>query len=76
MAEAMRIGIVGAKFAARFHWEGLRRVYGVPLEVVAERMGTNRNALYKLLHDARRKLRTQLEAQGLSLDYVMHLFGE
>lgn len=51
-------------------------VNGVPLEVVAERMGTNRNALYKLLHDARRKLRTQLEAQGISLDYVMNLFGE
>ncbi len=51
-------------------------VNGVPLEVVAERMGTNRNALYKLLHDARRKLRTQLETQGISLDYVMNLFGE
>jgi hypothetical protein len=37
-------------------------------------MGTNRNALYKLLHDARRKLRTYLETQGLSVDYVMDLF--
>jgi RNA polymerase sigma-70 factor, ECF subfamily len=51
-------------------------VNGVPMEVVAERMGTNRNALYKLLHDARRKLRTHLEAQGLSPDYVMNLFQE
>jgi predicted dehydrogenase len=34
MADAIKIGIVGARFAARFHWEGLRRVYGVPLEVV------------------------------------------
>ena len=47
---------------------------GVPLEVVAEKMGTNRNALYKLVHDARRKLRTYLEAQGLSVDYVLDLF--
>jgi RNA polymerase sigma-70 factor, ECF subfamily len=47
---------------------------GVPLEVVADRMGTNRNALYKLVHDARRKLRTHLESQGLSLDYIMNLF--
>jgi RNA polymerase sigma-70 factor (ECF subfamily) len=47
---------------------------GVPLEVVAEKMGTNRNALYKLVHDARRKLRTHLEAQGLSVDYVLDLF--
>src|SRR5450432_3244542 len=42
---------------------------GVPMDVVAERMGTNRNALYKLIHDARQKLRTYLEGQGLSPDY-------
>lgn len=34
MGEPMRVGIVGARFAARFHWEGYRRVYGVPVEVV------------------------------------------
>lgn len=49
---------------------------GVPLEVVAEQMGTNRNALYKLVHDARRKLRTSLESQGLSMDYMMNLFQD
>ncbi|MBI5667055.1 MAG: sigma-70 family RNA polymerase sigma factor [Chloroflexi bacterium] len=48
----------------------------VPLEIVAERMGTNRNALYKLLHDARRKLRQHLEAQGLSTDYMLKLFED
>jgi RNA polymerase sigma-70 factor (ECF subfamily) len=51
-------------------------VRGVPLEVVAEQMGTNRNALYKLVHDARRKLRATLEAQGLSLNYVLNLFQD
>ena len=51
-------------------------VNGVPLEIVAERMGTHRNALYKLLHDARRKLRTYLETQGISPEYVMNLFQE
>lgn len=48
---------------------------GVPMDVVAEQMGTNRNALYKLLHDARRKLRAHLEEQGLSMDYMLKLFG-
>ncbi len=47
---------------------------GVPMDVVADRMGTNRNALYKLVHDARRKLRTHLESQGLSMEYIMELF--
>lgn len=49
-------------------------VEGVPIEVVAERMGTNRNALYKLIHDARRKLRTHLEGAGLAPEYIMSLF--
>ena len=51
-------------------------VRGVPLEVVAEQLDTNRNALYKLLHDARRKLRLYLEGQGLTLDYMLKLFQD
>ena len=43
-------------------------VNGVPIDVLAERLNTNRNALYKTLHDARRKLRRHLEECGLSLD--------
>jgi RNA polymerase sigma-70 factor (ECF subfamily) len=38
---------------------------GVPIDVLAERLGTNRGALYKTLHDARRKLRRELAAAGL-----------
>jgi len=34
MKDQIRVGIVGARFAARFHWEGLRRVYGVPVVIV------------------------------------------
>jgi RNA polymerase sigma-70 factor (ECF subfamily) len=36
----------------------------VPLDVLAERLGTTRGALYKTLHDARRKLREGLERSG------------
>ena len=49
---------------------------GIPMDVLAERMGTNRNALYKLIHDARRKLKNHLESQGISTDYMMNLFPE
>jgi RNA polymerase sigma-70 factor (ECF subfamily) len=35
---------------------------GVPVDVLAERMGTNRGALYKTLHEARGRLRAHLEA--------------
>jgi len=37
---------------------------GVPIDVLADRLGSNRNALYKTVHDARRKLRAELEANG------------
>ena len=47
---------------------------GVPLEEIALRMNTNRNALYKLLHDARLKLKYYMESHGLSLDYILDLF--
>jgi RNA polymerase sigma-70 factor, ECF subfamily len=33
---------------------------GVPIDVLAERLGTSRGALYKTLHDARRRLRAAI----------------
>ena len=41
---------------------------GVPIDVLAERLSTTRGALYKTLHDARRKLRAHLHERGLALD--------
>ena len=40
----------------------------IPIDVLAERLDTTRGALYKTLHDARRKLRASLAARGLSAD--------
>ena len=40
----------------------------VPIDVLAERRNTTRGALYKTLHDARRKLRKRLAEDGLALD--------
>jgi RNA polymerase sigma-70 factor, ECF subfamily len=39
----------------------------VPIDVLAERLNTTRGALYKTLHDARRKLRAHLSEQGLNV---------
>jgi RNA polymerase sigma-70 factor, ECF subfamily len=41
---------------------------GVPIDVLAERLGTTRGALYKTIHDARRKLRRRLETDGHTLE--------
>jgi RNA polymerase sigma-70 factor (ECF subfamily) len=40
---------------------------GVPIDVLAERRGSTRGALYKTLHDARQKLRKHLAASGFPL---------
>jgi RNA polymerase sigma-70 factor (ECF subfamily) len=48
---------------------------GVPIDVLAERLATTRGALYKTLHDARRKLRTALADAGFSLDDLSHTGG-
>jgi RNA polymerase sigma-70 factor (ECF subfamily) len=40
---------------------------GVPIDVLAQRLETTRGALYKMLHDARRKLRDSLSARGFEL---------
>src|SRR5581483_9228887 len=41
-------------------------VNGVPIDVLAERLGSSRNALYKALHDARARLRDALIEQGFT----------
>jgi RNA polymerase sigma-70 factor, ECF subfamily len=48
---------------------------GMPLEEVARRMDSNRNALYKLLHDARQRLRRRLLERGLSADEILDAFA-
>ena len=40
----------------------------VPIDVVADRLNTTRGAVYKTLHDARRKLRVALSARGLGIE--------
>ena len=43
-------------------------VEGVPIDVLAERLDSTRGALYKTLHDARRKLRAELAREGHDLE--------
>lgn len=50
------------------------RIHGMPLEEVARRMGTNRNSLYKLLHDARQRLQKELLSMGISPEEMLSAF--
>ena len=40
----------------------------VPIDVLAERLNTTRGALYKTIHDARKKLRSHLAEEGLRFE--------
>lgn len=47
----------------------------VPMDEVVRHFGSNRNAVYKLLHDSRRKLKQCLQARGFEIEDVIALFG-
>ena len=44
----------------------------IPMTVVAEKMNSNRNAIYKLVHDARVKLKNRLEIEGINPDEMLN----
>ena len=48
---------------------------GMPLDIIAERLGTNRDNVYKVLHDARIKLKGCLKAGGFSQEEILRIFG-
>lgn len=49
-------------------------IQGMPMEEVARRLGTNRNALYKVMHDARLRLKNRMAIEGLSAEDVLAAF--
>jgi len=46
-----------------------------PMDEIVRHLGSNRNAIYKLLHDARRNLKTHLEARGFGVQEILDLFS-
>lgn len=51
------------------------RVENIPIAEVARLLNTNSNNVYKLLHDARLKLKRRLQALDLDAEYILNLFG-
>ena len=50
--------------------------HDVPMDEVVQRLNTNRNAVYKMLHDARRKLKNSLQKRGFEVEELLALFSE
>ena len=51
-------------------------VQNMPMDVAAKKLRTNRNALYKLLHDARLRLKRRLAIEGITAQEVLSAFEE
>lgn len=64
LARAVQVGLVEALTPHQRRIAVAVLVDEVPIDVLAERLGTNRGALYKTLHDARKRLRAYLSDQG------------
>lgn len=48
----------------------------IPIDETANRLGSNRNAIYKLVHDARMKLKQGLERKGITVEHIHSIFSE
>ena len=53
----------------------LAELKGMPLAEIARHLGSNRNAVYKLTHDARKRLRRGLEASGYHAEDIHGAFA-
>ena len=64
LAQAVRAGMEEALTEHQRRVATALLIDEVPIDVLADRLGTNRGALYKTLHDARKRLRAHLTNQG------------
>jgi RNA polymerase sigma-70 factor (ECF subfamily) len=71
----MVCGVIAEELTERQRQAMVATVFGgMPMDEVARHLGTNRNALYKLLHDARQRLQRRMLAQGVTFEDVMAAF--
>jgi RNA polymerase sigma-70 factor (ECF subfamily) len=75
--EAWRIlkSIIENELTSRQRFVLVANVFqGMPLDLVAGKLGTNRDNVYKVIHDARKKLRKSLVERGLSQEEILRIF--
>ena len=70
MHEVIRTGLTTKQREAL-----LAAMQGMPLDEIARQLGSNRNALYKLTHDARKRLKRGLEAAGFTAEDIGAAFA-
>jgi RNA polymerase sigma-70 factor (ECF subfamily) len=70
MHELIRNGLTEKQRAAL-----LAELRGMPQDEIARHLGSNRNAVYKLTHDARKRLKRGLETAGFTAEDVGAAFA-
>jgi len=68
-------GIIESQLSERQRTLILAEFSGMPQEEIGRRLGITRNAVYKLGHDARKKLKRGLEASGFDADEIRAAFS-
>lgn len=66
---------IGEKLTAKQRDAIQAELAGVPPEEIANRLGTNRNALYKLVYDGRARLKEAILAAGWSEEHVRSMLS-
>lgn len=67
--------IIEEQLTARQRYVLVANVFqGMSLDLIADRLGTNRDNVYKVLHDARKKLKRCLTKRGLTQQEILHIF--
>jgi RNA polymerase sigma-70 factor (ECF subfamily) len=69
--EETLLRIMNTALTSRQRTALLAELHGVPLDEIGRRLGSNRNAIYKLTHDARKRLRAELESVGYTADDLL-----
>lgn len=60
--------LIGSELTEK-QWTAITaELQGMPLSEIADKMSSNPNSIYKLMHDARKKLRRGLEASGFTIE--------
>jgi len=62
--------VIGSELTEKQRTVLLAELKGMPQDDIARHLGSNRNAVYKLTHDARRRLRKGLEAAGYGVEDI------
>lgn len=72
--ETMR-SLIDSELTERQRAALIAELRGMPQEEIARRLGSNRNAVYKLTHDARKRLKQALQSAGYEAADIQSAFG-